>query len=105
MKELNRTKVGIFDIKDSIHINELEQNKDNMEYLKTHIISIEQLFIKLYGKENKIQLDDKKMQLFINGVKLSFTLENGLYRIYNNENKFVGIGSCNEGKLKREIVI
>lgn len=105
MKELNRTKVGIFDIKDSIHINELEQNKDNMEYLKTHIISIEQLFIKLYGEESKIQLDDKKMQLFINGVKLSFTLENGLYRIYNNENKFVGIGSCNEGKLKREIVI
>ena len=105
MKELNRTKVGIFDIKDSIHINELEQNKDNMEYLKTHIISIEQLFIKLYGEESKIQLDDKKMQLFINGVKLSFTLENGLYRIYNNENRFVGIGSCNEGKLKREIVI
>ena len=105
MKELNRTKVGMFDIKDSIHINELEQNKDNMEYLKTHIISIEQLFIKLYGEESKIQLDDKKMQLFINGVKLSFTLENGLYRIYNNENKFVGIGSCNEGKLKREIVI
>ena len=105
MKELNRTKVGMFDIKDSIHINELEQNKDNMEYLKTHIISIEQLFIKLYGEESKIQLDDKKMQLFINGVKLSFTLENGLYRIYNNENRFVGIGSCNEGKLKREIVI
>lgn len=105
MKELNRTKVGIFDIKDSIHINELEQNKDNMEYLKTHIISIEQLFIKLYGEESKIQLDDKKMQLFINGVKLLFTLENGLYRIYNNENRFVGIGSCNEGKLKREIVI
>ena len=105
MKELNRTKVGIFDIKDSIHINELEQNKDNMEYIKKHIISIEQLFIELYGKENKIQLNDNKMQLFINGVKLSFTLENGLYRIYNNENKFVGIGSCNEGKLKREIVI
>ena len=105
MKELNRTKVGIFDIKDSIHINELEQNKDNMEYIKKHIISIEQLFIELYGKENKIQLNDNKMQLFINGVKLSFTLENGLYRIYNNENRFVGIGSCNEGKLKREIVI
>lgn len=105
MKELNRTKVGMFDIKDSIHINELEQNKDNMEYIKKHIISIEQLFIELYGKENKIQLNDNKMQLFINGVKLSFTLENGLYRIYNNENKFVGIGSCNEGKLKREIVI
>ena len=105
MKELNRTKVGMFDIKDSIYINELEQNKDNMEYLKNHIISIEQLFIELYGGKNKIQLNDKKMQLFINGVNLSFALKNGLYRIYDNENKFVGIGSCNEGKLKREIII
>ena len=105
MKELNRTKVGIFDIKDSIYINELEQNKVNIEYLKNHIISIEQLFIELYGNESPIQLNDKKKQLFINGVNLSFTLKNGLYRIYDSKNKFVGIGICNEGKLKREIII
>ena len=60
MKELNRTKVGIFDIKDSIKIDELEQNKNNKEFLEKYFLSIEKLFIKLYGEKNKISLKLEK---------------------------------------------
>ena len=116
MKELNRTKIGIlnnanesktnytFDIKNSITINDLEQNIDNQDYLLNHIISIEEFFKLAYGKENNICLNNRKLELFLNGVKLSFDEEEGLYRIYNHEKEFIGIGSIKERFLKREIV-
>lgn len=104
MKELNRTKVGIFDIKDSIKIDELEQNKNNEEFLKRYLISIEDLFIKLYGENNKIVLNEKKLSLFFNGVRLSHNLQDGQYRIYNEDGEFVGTGSVRKKLLKREIV-
>ena len=116
MKELNRTKIGIlnnanesktnytFDIKNSITINDLEQNIDNQDYLLNHIISIEEFFKLAYGKENNICLNNRKLELFLNGVKLSFDEDEGLYRIYNHEKEFIGIGSIKERLLKREIV-
>lgn len=102
MKELNRTRVGIFDIKDSIKIEDLEQNINNINFLQAHIISIEEVFINLYGNNNIINLDDKKLYLYSNGVKLTYNLNDGLYRIYN-KNKFIGIGSIKNNSLKREI--
>lgn len=105
MKELNRTKVGIFEISDSIKMGELENNKDDKDFLKKHIISIEDLFIKLDGSQNKIILDDRKMKLFLNGVKLKYSLKNGAYRIYSEENSFIGIGSIENNSLKREIIV
>ena len=105
MKELNRTKVGIFDIRNSIKIEELEDNKDNETYLKEHIISIEDLFIELYGNENKVMLSERKIELFLNGVKLTQALADGLYRIYDEKGTFIGIGSVKDRLLKREIVV
>ena len=105
MKELNRTKVGIFDIRNSIKIEELEDNKDNETYLKEHIISIEDLFIELYGDENKVMLSERKIELFLNGVKLTQALTDGLYRIYDEKGTFIGIGSVKDRLLKREIVV
>lgn len=105
MKELNRTKVGIFDIRNSITIEELEDNKDNETYLKEHIISIEDLFIELYGDENKVMLSERKIELFLNGVKLTQALTDGLYRIYDEKGTFIGIGSVKDRLLKREIVV
>lgn len=104
MEELNRTKVGIFDIRESISIEELERNKENEKYLESHIISIEDVFIKLYGNDSSIKLNDKKLELFFNGVKLTSNTKDGLFRIYC-ENKFIGIGSVKNNLLKREIVI
>lgn len=104
MKDLNRTKVGIFDIRDSIKINELEKYKKDTEFLEKHLISIEDLFIKLYGENNTIVLNDKKLNLFFNGVRLSYNLQDGQYRIYNDNGEFIGIGSIKDKLLKREIV-
>lgn len=104
MKELNRTKVGMFDIKNSIKIEELKNNKNNEAFLEANLISIENLFIKLDDESNKIFLNDRKLQMFINGVKLKYNLKNGDYRIYDEKNRFIGIGSVQNCQLKREII-
>lgn len=95
MKELKRIKVGEFIIENSITIQELENNKEKIE-----LISIEKLF------ENKksINLNDEKLQLFLNGVKLTQKFDDDIYRIYNND-KFIGIGIVENNLLKRDIVI
>ena len=105
MKELNRTKVGIFDVKDSTSIEELEDNKNDEIYIKERIISIEELFVRLYGNDNIVKLNDKKLELFLNGVKLTYELAEGLYRIYDSENNFIGIGSIQNNLLKRDICL
>ena len=105
MKELNRTKVGIFNIENSISVEELEQNKNNPEELKKYIIPIERIFINIYGNNNCISLNDRKLGLFSNGVKLTYGLSEGLYRIYNSKGVFIGIGSVKDKTLKREIVL
>ena len=95
MKELQRTRVGIFTIEQSVLVEDL--NKENVE---KHIITIENLFKDL---EN-IELNERKLQLFFNGVKLSFDLEDGLYKIYSNQ-QFIGIGILKDHLLKRDIII
>lgn len=105
MLELNRTKVGIFNIEDSIKVDDLLYNKDNKQKLKSYLISIEDIIECLYGKENKISLDNKKLKLFLNGVKLRYNLKDSIYRIYNKEKDFIGIGSINKNLLKREIIL
>ena len=105
MKELNRTKVGIFNIENSISVEKLEQNKNNPEELNKYIIPIERIFINIYGNNNCISLNDRKLGLFSNGVKLTYGLSEGLYRIYNSKGVFIGIGSVKDKTLKREIVL
>lgn len=105
MKELNRTKVGIFNIENSISIDELEKNKEKKEILARYVIPIERAFIQIYGNNNYIILDNKKLELLYNGVKLKSNIVDDLYRIYDEENKFIGIASVQDGYLKREIYI
>ena len=95
MKELQRTKVGNFTIEQSVLLEDLTK-----ETIKEHIITIEKLFKDL---EN-IELNERKLQLFFNGVKLSFDLKDGIYKIYNNQ-QFIGIGVVKDKLLKRDIVI
>ena len=95
MKELQRTQVGTFTIEQSIPVEDLTK-----EAIEEHIITIEDLFRKL---EN-IELNERKLQLFLNGVKLSFDLKDGIYKIYSNQ-QFIGIGIVKDKLLKRDIVI
>ena len=97
MKELNRTKVDNFKIKDSVKLEELEKNKEEK------IISIERYYT-YYNIIERIELDDKKLKLFLNGSKLTINKSDGLYRIYSNK-KFIGLGTILNNNLKRDIVI
>lgn len=97
MIELQRVQVGEFNISNSVT---LEQIQNNPNELKKYLITIEDIF---KDKEN-INLDNKKLQLFLNGVQLNTNKEEGIYKIYN-DNKFIGIGCVNDNKLKRDIVL
>ena len=94
MKELKRTQVGEFTIENSATIEELEDNVDK------YFITIE----KYFENCSQIQLNTKKLQLFLNGVQLTHELEDGIYTIYSEE-KFIGIGTIKNKLLKRDIVI
>lgn len=98
MKELTRTKVGDFYIEDSLKIGEVE---GNFEELEKKIITIEKFF-----KDNeKIKLNNKQLERFLNGVKIDVSEEDGIYKIYNEDLQFVGIGVLEDGRLKRDIVV
>lgn len=101
MKELKRIQVGDFKIENSIIIDELEKNTSNEEFLNNKIISIE----KLFDEKNSIKLDDKKLQLFLNGVKLTQNYKDGIYKIYAKNDKFIGIGVVENRLLKRDIIM
>ena len=103
MKELNRVQVGIFKIEDSIKIEELEENKKNLKFLENHVLSIEKAFMQIYGDNNFINLEDEKLKLLYNGVKLRSNKPDGLYRIYTSKGKFIGIAKQATRFLKREI--
>lgn len=94
MKELNRIKVGEFKIEDSIRIEELEKNIHN------NFITIEEYF----DKCKSIELDNKRLQLFLNGVQLTWKLEDGVYKVYS-DSQFIGIGTIKNSLLKRDIIL
>ena len=94
MKELNRTKVGEFSIDDSITIEDLQNGNYN------NFITVEDYF-KNY---KNINLNEKKLQLLLNGVQLTWNFEDGIYRVYC-DNKFIGIGTIKNNLLKRDIIL
>lgn len=101
MKELKRVQVGDFKIEDSITIDELEKNINNKDFLSKKVKLIECLF---KSKENII-LDDKKMKLFLNGVRLTQNYKDGIYKIYSKDDKFIGTGTIENNLLKRDIIL
>lgn len=96
MQNLRRTKVDKFDIENAITIEEIKEHSSQIE---TKLISIEEIF-----KENeKIELSDYKLQLFLNGVKLTYNKNDGIYRIYNNT-RFIGLGIIKDNLIKRDVI-
>lgn len=97
MSSLNRIKVNRFEIKDAVTLEELEKIKENIE---NRLINMEDLFSNL----NKIELDKRKTELFLNGVMLTYSKTDGLYNIYT-ENKYLGLGTIKNNLLKRDVII
>ncbi len=97
MKELIRTEVNNFKIENAVTINEV---KENIAIVKEKIISIE----KIFKDKQKINLNDRKKELFLNGVRLTFKEPDDIYTIYNN-NQFIGLGLIKDNLLKRDVIL
>ena len=93
MKELNRTKVGRFKIEDAITLEELENS------VETKIITMEKLLSNL----SIINLNEKQIEKFLNGVQITVDKEDGIYNIYTN--KYLGTGIVKNKKVKRDIIL
>ena len=101
MLKLKRTQVGKFNIEKSITIKELEENIEDIEFLKENFISIERLF----ENKGKLIVPNIKKKHFLNGVKITQKNEDGIYRIYTENNEFLGIGVVKNNLLKRDIIL
>lgn len=99
MKELQRLQVGEFTLENSITLENDEQ-MDIQEIMK-NIITIEQIFL----KNDKIELEQNKLKHFLNGVKITVNKSDGIYRIYKEDNIFIGIGIVEHNLLKRDIIL
>ncbi len=97
MKDLNRIKVGRFDINQAITIEQIEKN--GIEFAKKNIITMKRLF----ENNEKIELNNETQEKFLNGVKIYTKKEDGVYNIYNRET-YIGIGTINDNMLKRDII-
>ena len=97
MKELIRVMVDKFNIEDAIT---LESLKENPELAKEKVVTIETVF----EESGLLELDNRKLELFLNGVMLTFEKPDGVYRVYNN-NKFIGLGNIKSKLLKRDVIL
>lgn len=101
MKELERIEVGRFNIKDAITVDELRENINNTNFIKTHFLNFEQIL------EDKpiIVLQNNEIQPFLNGVKLRKNVSDGIYRIKDENDVFIGTAELKNGLLKRDIIL
>ena len=97
MKELTRTNVNEFKLGNAVTIDEI---KENSLIVKEKVINIETIF----KDKPELKLNDRKKELFLNGVRLTFEEPNDIYRIYNN-NEFIGLGIVQDNLLKRDVII
>lgn len=101
MSALVRTKVGTFTLEQGIDLENLK-TLSNEEIESKYFIDIETAF-KTYGA---ITLKtDNELKLFINGMMIVKKKENDVYRIYDKDNKFIGLGVVQNNILKRDIVL
>lgn len=101
MKELERVQVGRFNISNAVTLDELKEKKDDIDFLNTYFYSFE----KILEDKPTIKLKNNKIELFLNGVKLKQDLSDGIYKIINEDDVFIGTGVVEKGMLKRDIII
>lgn len=101
MSDLRRIEVENFKISQSVTLKQIEENKDNKCFLEKTVIGIEKIF------ENKgvIELNEKDLHLFLNGVLLKKDLLDNNYRVYDQNKRFIGLGIVRKNLLKRDIIL
>lgn len=89
LQDLKRTQAGEFSIKDCLKLEQVQRLCDYGE-IERELLPIEKVFDKL----PKINLDEHKTKLFLNGVKLrleqvNFEKLDLIHRIYDNKENFI----------------
>ncbi|MCI8392987.1 MAG: hypothetical protein HFJ23_04025 [Clostridia bacterium] len=91
----------MFSIDKAIALEELEKNSEYTVYIQNRIIEIEDIF----EKNENIILSQRELELFLNGVKIGTKNSDGIYKIYDEKQTFIGLGEVNSNRLKRDVVI
>ena len=60
---------------------------------------------KIFENNCKIVLNFYELKKFLNGVKLEKNVEDGVYKIYDEKNHFLGTGEVQENRLKRDVIL
>lgn len=94
MSNLTRTKVNNFSIENAYTLEDIKNKKE------LSVISIEDIF----KTKPSIVLNERKKELFLNGVQLTYEQIDDVYRIYSN-NTFLGLGTVKNNLLKRDIIV
>ena len=100
MTDLNRSKTSVFSQENSISVNDLtEENIDD------YIVTMEEAL----SKYEAITVHGKYVKLLVNGVRVAdnrFTkdkiINNRLYRVYDEDSNFIGLGERNNSGFKIE---
>ena len=95
MKNLERLQVGEFNIEKSVLIDDV-----NIENIEKYLYTLKDIL----KDTPDLNLNSKKLKLFLNGVQLTVKEAEGLYKIYV-DNKFIGTGTVKKNLLKRDIII
>ena len=100
MTELNRSKTSVFEQSKSININDLTE--ENIEH---YIVTMEDAL----SKYEAITVHGKYVKLLVNGVRVAdnrFTkdkiINDRLYRVYDEDSNFIGLGERNNAGFKIE---
>lgn len=94
MTSLVREEVGTYKIEDSYRLDEIEDmcQKNETSFIK----SVEEFF----NYPEIILTGDKNLVLFKNGHTVRFTTDNGRYKVYDENKKFLGLCNVNNNLLK-----
>ena len=100
MTDLNRAKTSVFSQEKSISINALTE-----ENIENYIVTMEEAL----SKYEAITVHGKYVRLLVNGVRVAdnrFTkdeiINNRLYRVYDEDSNFIGLGKRNNVGFKIE---
>ena len=97
--ELERISTGVFKKENSYTLSQIEQIVEKNDISRL-LYNIEDIFIEY----PRLEIPEHKLQYYLNGVKLTNLMDNGIYKVYCQD-KFIGLGEINDNLLKRKFVI
>ncbi len=98
MQSLIRTKTSVFDIKDSITLEKLEELKQT-DNLSEAIIPVDRIF----EKYEKFVADNEMKKRLLNGALSNVNISEGMYRVYDIDDNFLAVAKVEKINGKNKI--